>query len=106
MDRITPAFRLGLDISDPPSFVPVLLLGFGQPEFLTIGGRTRIVFQDSVAGNALYLEPFLGIHLGENWNIFAGVGGDALGGNILGYDDDDSPFSAPMIQFGLGYKIK
>jgi hypothetical protein len=72
-----------------PVISPVLLFGFGNPEFLTLGARARI-------GEWKFFDTFAVVHIAKRWSIFTGI-------DITSIVDDQYPLMGTL---SIGYSIK
>jgi len=93
--RNTPALRLELSYQpnlEAVKISPVLLWGFGNPEWLTLG--VNPTFFNGV--EYLTVEVFAALHPWKRWTFFAGLDVTAIFSDIDGY---------PIATIGAGYTL-
>ena|GEM_PF-1036192 len=95
--HITPAFRLEACYGYGQFYLlPTLVLGFGNPEYLTLGGR---FYHPEAEGIILPMELFTGIHLWR-FNIFMGVN------SLVTWLHPDFYRVPAVVTVGIAYKLK
>lgn len=94
LKSVTPAFRV--EFTPFPTYLaPTLLLGLGQNEFLTLGGRVNLIADPHIY---VFPDAFITGHLWSRLSIFAGV--------ELFHFDEPMLHGMPVFTLGVGYKIK
>jgi len=87
LESVTPAFRVEFT-PFPPYLAPTLLLGLGQNEFLTLGGRVNLIADPHVY---VFPDAFITGHLWSRLSIFTGVG-----------FSDPMFYDVPVVTLGVG----
>lgn len=86
---LTPALSLGFSYPSGPQCS--VLLGIGQDEKVTLGGRLHFFVED-VVGLVPCVNIFAGVHLKSRWIVFGGY--------------EIFPPIPPVATLGVGFKIK
>ncbi|MBA7603655.1 hypothetical protein ES703_10770 [subsurface metagenome] len=95
----TPAVKLEINSTwIQPTFSPVVLLGIGKSEWVTLGAKTYFFpFADS--NYPEFLDVFATAHISPRWSIFAGA---EINSFIDTFEDDNG---YPFFTVGAGYKF-